>query len=99
MKKSALHAESRRIFDAAAEANNPETTCPMLIYTTKEKESTEMVRTNITSYVGAQEMNFITGIDADINSDTDWQKFLATLDEMGLDEYQNFVQTAYDRQK
>jgi len=71
----------------------------MLIYTTKEKESTEMVRTNITSYVGAQEMNFITGIDADINSDTDWQKFLAKLDEMGLDEYQNFVQTAYDRQK
>ena len=99
MKKSALHAESRHIFDAAAEANNPETICPMLIYTTKEKESTEMVRTNITSYVGAQEMNFITGIGADINSDTDWQKFLATLDEMGLDEYQNFVQTAYDRQK
>lgn len=99
MKKSALHAESRRIFDAAAAANNPETTCPMLIYTTEEKERTEMVRTNITSYVGDQEMNFITGIGADINSDTDWQKFLATLDEMGLDEYQNFVQTAYDRQK
>lgn len=98
MKKSQLHAESRRIFDAAVEANNPEVTCPTLVTTTEEKEAVEMVRTNISTYASDMEMAFITGIGEDINDDASWNAFLAKLDEMGLAQYQNYVQTAYDRQ-
>ena len=97
-KKSQMHAESRRIFDAAAEANNPENTCPTLVYTTEEKEATEMIRTNIGTYTSKQEMAFITGIGADINNDADWQAFQDEMVKMGLEDYQKLVQTAYDRQ-
>ena len=97
-KKSAMHAESRRIFEAA-QANNPENTCPTLVYTTEEKDAVDMVKTNIGTYVADMEMAFITGIGGDINSDTDWNNFQAKMAELGLAEYQNLVQTAYDRQK
>ena len=97
-KKSAMHAESRRIFDAAVEKNTIQNPCPTLIYTTEEKEATEMIRTNLNSYTGKQEMAFITGIGADINSDADWAKFQQEMADMGLEEYRVLVQTAYDRQ-
>ncbi len=97
MKKSQMHAESRRIFDEA-QKNNPEKLCPTLIYTTEEMEDTDMLRTNIDAYARDQQMAFVTGIGADINDPADWDKFLATLDEMGMAEYQTLVQTAYERQ-
>ena len=99
MKKSQMHAESRRIFDAA-QVNNPENTCPTLITTTEEQEATEMIRTNINTITSKQEMAFITGIgdNADINNDAHWAAFLKQLEDEGLAEYQNYVQTAYDRQ-
>jgi hypothetical protein len=97
-KKSAMHAESRRIFDAAVEKNTIQNPCPTLIYTTEEKEATEMIRTNLNSYTSKQEMAFITGIGADINSDADWAKFQKEMADMGLEDYRVFVQTAYDRQ-
>ena len=98
MKKSQMHAESRRIFDAA-QANNPEFTCPRLVTTTEEQEATEMVRTNINDYVAKKERDFVTGIGdgSNINSDADWAAFLAELEDMGLETYRDYVQTAYDR--
>ena len=97
MKKSAMHAESRRIFDAA-QANNPEKTTPALVLTTEEDEGIEMVRTNISSYVSKQEMAFITGIGADINSDADWATFQSEMEKMGLQQYADLLQTVYERQ-
>ena len=97
MKKSQMHAESRRIFEEA-QKNNPENTCPTLIYTTEEKEDTEMIRKNIDDYVSDQEMAFVTGIGSNINNPADWNAFLAKLDELGLAEFQTLVQTAYERQ-
>ena len=100
MKKSAMHAESRRIFDEAAKHNTIQDPCPTLIYTTEEKEQSEMIRTNLSSYTGKQEMAFITGIgdNADINNDAHWQAFQDEMAKMGLADYQKLVQTAYDRQ-
>ena len=40
-----------------------------------------------------------TGVGADINNDADWNDFQKQLEELGLAEYQKYVQTAYDRQK
>ena len=97
--KSAMHAESREIFDAACESNNPEYTCPTLVYTTEEKEATEMIRTNISNLVSKKEMEFITGVGgSDINSDADWAKFQKEMEDEGLEEYRKLVQTAYARQ-
>lgn len=100
MKKSAMHAESRRIFDEAVAHNTIQDPCPTLVYTTEEKEQTEMIRTNLGSYTGKQEMAFITGIgdNADINNDAHWQAFQDEMAKMGLADYQKLVQTAYDRQ-
>jgi len=98
-RKSAMHAESRRIFEEA-QKNNPENTCPTLIYTEAEKEQIDMITTNINKLVSTAETAFITGIgDYDITKDADWEKFQKQMKEMGLDEYQKVVQTAYDRQK
>ena len=96
--KSELHAWSREIFDDAAQNNNPAYTCPTLVYTTEEKEKIEMIQTNINNLVSKKEMAYITGIDADINSDADWNAFQAELLELGLEEYAFVVRTAYARQ-
>lgn len=98
--KAKMHAESRRLFDEAAAEKNPEIICPTLVSTAEEKEAIEMVRTNIGTYASKMEMAFITGIGekCDIESDADWNAFLKTLDDMGLDQYQKYVQTSYDRQ-
>ena len=98
-KKSAMHAESRRIFEAAVEANNPKSVCPTLVTSTEEQESSEAVRTNINDLTGKKEMAFVTGVGADINNDADWNDFQKQMEELGLAEYQKYVQTAYDRQK
>lgn len=100
MKKSAMHAESRRIFDEATKHNTIQDPCPTLVYTTEEKEQSEMIRTNLSSYTGKQEMAFITGIgdNADINNDAHWQAFQDEMAKMGLADYQKLVQTAYERQ-
>lgn len=97
-KKSAMHAESRRIFDAAAEANNPKEVCPLLVHTTEEQDATLMIRTNIGTLITKKQMAFVTGIGADINSNADWAAFQKELEDLGLAEYHKYVQTAYDRQ-
>ncbi|MBR4864068.1 MAG: extracellular solute-binding protein [Oscillospiraceae bacterium] len=98
-KKSAMHAESRRIFEAAVAANNPENVCPTLVTSIEEQEASEAVRTNINDLTGKKEMAFVTGVGADINNDADWNDFQKQMEELGLAEYQKYVQTAYDRQK
>ncbi len=98
-KKSQMHAESRRIFEAAREANNPKEVCPTLVTSTEEQEAIEAVTTNIGDLTKKKEMAFVTGVGADINSDADWNAFLKELEDLGLAEYQKYVQTAYDRQK
>lgn len=96
--KSELHAWSRAIFDDAAKNNNPAYTCPTLVYTTEEKEKIDMITTNISSLVSKKEMAYITGIDADINSDADWEAFQAEMIELGLEDYAFVVRTAYARE-
>lgn len=94
--KNAMHAESYKLWVETAEKNNPEQLCPIMFHTTEEEEATESVRTNINTYLGECEKNFLTGT-LDINDDAVWQEFLDTLDEMGMDTYQKYVQDAYDR--
>ena len=98
-KKSQMHAESRRIFDAAAAANNPTNLTPYLSYTREEADIVAMSKSNIDTAVSRQETNFVAGIGGDINSDADWNSYLQNLKKLGLDTYQEIAQTVYERTK
>ena len=65
-------------------------------FTEEEKEKTESIRTNIDSYVSGMLTDFCTG-KADPADDKVWSNYLAKLEEMGLETYIDYVQTAYDR--
>ena len=95
-KRSAMHAESYKLFAEAEAKNNPKNVCPIIVTTEDEQKQTESVRTNINSYVSNMMNDFCTG-KADINDDKVWQKYLDELNKMGLDVYIAYVQRAYDR--
>lgn len=97
--KSQLHALSRQYFDTAAEKNNPTEICPTLAHSTEDSEDTEMVRTNIKSYVEQRQVDFIKGENGwDINDDADWATYLQWIKDNGYDQYQEYMQSAYDEQ-
>lgn len=94
--RSKLHAESRQNYDAAA-VNNPKNICPTLVYTEAEKEATEFMR----SEVAGQYTTYVTGFYEnryDPNSDADWNKYVNTLLDAGLNDWVALAQKAYDRQ-
>ena len=95
-KRSEMHAESHRLFAEAEANNNPEKVIPVIVTTEEEKANTESIRTNIDSYVSGMLTDFCTG-KADPNDDKAWNNYLAKLEEMGLETYIDYVQTAYDR--
>lgn len=94
--RSAMHAESYKLFEEAEAKNNPKNVCPVIVTTEEEQQETESVRTNINSYVSSMMTDFCTG-KADINDDNVWNKYLSELDKMGLDVYIAYVQRAYNR--
>lgn len=96
--KAVMHAESRAMFDKAADENNPKVVAPRLFATTEETEAIEIQRTNVRTYATSQETAFVTGVGADVNDDKQWADYLKQLDTLGLEAYANYVQTIYDRQ-
>ncbi len=67
-----------------------------LMFTSDEEEVVTDIGTPIQSYVEECWARFITG---DLDLDNDWDAYLAELEAMGLSEYQQVVQQAYDRTK
>ena len=98
-KKSEMHAESRRLFDEAAAKYNPpaEQICPTLVYTEDEKEETESIRTACADYYQKSRTDFCVG-KLDPNSESDWETYLKTLDDLGLESWLELAQIAFERQ-
>lgn len=96
--KQQMHAESYANFKAAAEKYNPkaELICPTLVYTEEEKEDTQAQRTACADYYKKTRTDFCTG-DLDPNSDADWKKYVDTLWDLGLQDWLDVAQVAYDR--
>lgn len=94
--RSAKHAESYKLFLEVETNKNPKNTCPVIVTTQEEKDATSEIRTNIDSYAGRCLTDFVTG-KLDPNSDADWNKYLNDLNDMKLDTYVKYVQTAIDR--
>ena len=92
-----LHAESNRLFNEAAEKNNPKVICPKLVLTEEEKEATDMERTNVGNRINKARVEFCSG-SLDVNDDKVWADYLAELENMGLSKIVSQAQTVYDRQ-
>lgn len=73
-----------------------ETTSEDLVYTSDEYAEKSPIQSAIDSYVFEHRNLFITG-NQDPNSDADWNNYLKTLDEIGLDKMTEYAQKAYDR--
>ncbi|GKX31459.1 sugar ABC transporter substrate-binding protein [Vallitalea longa] len=67
---------------------------PKLVYTEKEGERVATLKTDITTYIDTAIAQFVTG---EVDIDEDWDNYIATLKQMGLDELNKIEQTAYDR--
>lgn len=69
---------------------------PNLIFTEKEGRKLAPLQADIKSYCQTQKAQFVTGR-LDINDDDEWQNFVNTINQMGLEELLELNQTAYDR--
>ena len=92
-----LHAKSNDLFNAAAEKNNPEVTCPELVLTEAEQEETEMERTNMNNRISKARTEFCSG-SLDINNDSVWEAYLKEINDLGLQKILEQNQMIYERQ-
>lgn len=76
----------------------PEEVLPELKYTDDELSEVGELKTNINSQVWLSLTQFIKG-DRDIDSDSDWNTYLAEMENIGLSRYMEMAQTAYNRMK
>ena len=68
-------------------------TFPLLYLTTEESDKVRDAATDLKTYVEQMEAKFITGLESISN----WDKYVQTLESMGLEEYVSVHQQAYDR--
>lgn len=66
---------------------------PLLYLTVEENDKVAATATDLTTYVEQMEAKFITGVEPLSN----WDKFVSTIESMGIEEYVEVYQTAYDR--
>lgn len=74
--------------------HKPAEVIPKLIYTTEEAESIAEIESVLNTYVEESMASFVTG-SKDI--DADWNNYLTEIENIGLSQYLEVVQTAYDR--
>ena len=73
---------------------HPEKVLPLLHYTVEESNKIQQAVTNIPDYVNQSMARFITG---DLSIDTDWDTYLSNLENMGLSQWLETAQEAYNR--
>ena len=96
--KQKMHAESYANFKAAADKYNPpaDRICPTLGLTQEEKDDTHVQRTACSDYYKKSRTDFCTG-ELNPNSDADWNKYVNDLWDLGLQDWLDVAQVAYDR--
>ena len=67
---------------------------PNLVFTEEEQDSITTKSTDISTYITQTEAQFIVG---DLDIDTEWDNYVATLERMGVNDLRDIYQTAYDR--
>lgn len=72
----------------------PEETVTTIIYTEEENSAIADIKTTLETYVDESMARFATG---DLDLDKDWDSYLEELEAIGLSQYIEISQTAYDR--
>lgn len=67
-----------------------------LVYTAEENEKLSDIKATIEDYIAEQRALFISGAQ-DIDDDAAWNTYVETLNAMGIDEWQQIAQSAYER--
>ena len=84
------------VYKQVAAANNPAEVVDKLIYTEEESEALGNINTDVLIYVKESRAKFAIG-DMDPYNDADWQKYVDTLYDMGLQTWLDIAQGAWDR--
>jgi len=66
---------------------------PLLYLTVEENDQVAATATDLSTYIEQMEAKFITGVEPLSN----WDKFVSTVESMGIEDYVAVYQTAYDR--
>jgi putative aldouronate transport system substrate-binding protein len=74
-------------------ASPRDTVIPPLIYSEADAERIAELDATLEEYINEMVPRFITG---DLDVDEDWEQYLRELDAIGIDEYVELIQTAYD---
>ena len=77
---------------------HPQYILPSLFWTTAEATANAQITPNINTYVNQSIAEFTIGT-RDINNDTVWNAYLTELNNMGMQQYLQTAQTAFNRQK
>ena len=85
-----------KAYRAAAAANNPAEVVDKLLYTVEEQENIGNISTDVLIYVKESRAKFATGV-LDPYNDVEWNTYLATLEDMGLQTWLDNAQSAWDR--
>ena len=96
--RSDKHYDHYEKYMAVAEANNPDEIVYSLIYTEEELDIYSECYAAIQKVIKTGRAEFATGV-RNINSDSDWQAYIAEFNKAGADQMLEIAQEAYDRQK
>lgn len=69
---------------------------PLVYLTQEEIDELQGITGDLATYIEEEEAKFITG-QIDPNDDADWDNYVSTLENMGVDRYLEIYQAAYDR--
>ena len=90
--------EHERLYEEAADANNPKEIVDKIIYTPEESEELDVRPAEMLIYIKEARAKFAVGQPGfDPSNDADWQTYLSNLDGMGMQDWLRISQQAYDR--
>lgn len=69
---------------------------PLVYLEQNEIDELQSIQGDVATYIQEQEAQFITG-QLDVTNDADWDNYLSTLENMGIERYVEIYQAAYDR--
>jgi putative aldouronate transport system substrate-binding protein len=86
----------KMVYDGVPMRNgkNPPQLVTIMVYTEEEQEEIGQLWTDLQTYVNESRVAFMTG---DMNIDTDWDSYIATCKQMGVDKYTEVVQKVWTR--
>ncbi len=88
--------EHDALYVPIAEANNPKEIVNKIIYTPEENDELGARPAELLTYIKEMRAKFAAG-EFDPNNDADWDNYLKTLDNMGMQDWIRISQAAYDR--